>query len=87
VLVYAPTPVYPSVARAAHIAGTVVVLAIIDEHGNVVEAHAVSGSGLLIPAALRAVQARKYQPTILDGEPTPIQLHVEVTFHLAGVPD
>jgi hypothetical protein len=40
----------------------------------------VSGHPLLIPAALSAVSKRKYEPTILDGEPTPIDLRVEISF-------
>jgi periplasmic protein TonB len=83
VLLYAPALQYPAIAKAARVSGIVVVMAIIDEHGNVVEAHAVSGPSLLMPEALSSVQKRRYQPTILDGEPTPIQLRVEVTFHLA----
>ena len=37
--------------------------AIIDEQGNVVQAHVVSGPGLLLASALEAVQRWKYEPT------------------------
>jgi protein TonB len=84
VLIYSPTPVYPAVAKVAHISGTVVVMAIIDEHGNVVQAQAVSGPGILFQSALKTVTDQKYQPTILDGQPTPIQLRVEVQFQLSS---
>jgi len=30
---------------------------------------------------MKAVSLRKYEPTVLDGEPTPVNLRVEVTFH------
>jgi len=30
---------------------------------------------------MKAVSQRKYEPTILDGEATPVNLRVEVTFH------
>jgi hypothetical protein len=33
-------------------------------------------------AALKAVSERKYEPTILDGEPTPVDLRVEVNFQM-----
>jgi protein TonB len=85
VLIYRPSMIYPEIAKAAHVQGTVVVEAIIDDHGNVVQAHAVSGPGLLFPAALRTVSASKYQPTILDGQPTAIDLHVEVQFHMTSM--
>jgi periplasmic protein TonB len=75
-------PVYPPLARQTHIWGTVVVEAVIDEHGNVVEAHALSGHPLLIPAALQAVLQWKYEPTSLNGEPISVELQVQVHFDL-----
>ena len=73
-------PEYPPLARQAHISGTVVVDALIDEHGNVVQAHAVSGPPLLIPAAIKAVLQWKYEPTFLNGQPVSVELQVEVRF-------
>jgi periplasmic protein TonB len=75
-------PNYPPVARTAHVEGVVVIDAIIDERGDVVEARAVSGPGLLIPAALKAIVQWKYEPTYLDGTPVPIRMEVQVEFHL-----
>jgi periplasmic protein TonB len=75
-------PIYPILAKQSRIQGVVVIEAIIDERGNVVEEHAVSGHPLLVAAALTSVKQRKYEPTILDGEPTPVSLRVEVNFHL-----
>ena len=46
-----------------------VIDALIDERGDVTEARAISGPGLLIPAALAAVIKRRYEPTLLNGEP------------------
>jgi protein TonB len=79
-LIYGPAAVYPILASQSHVHGMVVIEAIIDEHGNVIQEKAVSGHPLLIPAALKAVSERKYEPTILDGEPTPVDLRVEVNF-------
>jgi len=83
-LIFGPDPKYPTLARQSHIGGVVVIEAIIDEHGNVVGMHAISGHPLLIPSAMEAVSKRKYEPTILDGEPTPIDLRVEVTFSVVS---
>jgi protein TonB len=80
-LLSGPAPVYPVLAKQSRISGIVVIEAIIDEHGNVVEVHAISGHPLLIPPAMKAVQQRKYEPTVLDGQATPVNLRVEVTFH------
>ena len=75
-------PVYPPLAREARIKGTVVVEAVIDEHGNVVQARVVSGHPLLIDAALQAVLLWKYEPTTLNGQPVSVELLVEVHFNL-----
>lgn len=75
-------PVYPAIARTARIEGDVVVDAVIDEHGNVVKAHVVSGPGLLVPAALAAVEQWKYAPTYLNGVAVSIGMNVTVQFHL-----
>jgi len=52
---YSIDPEYPALTRQAHISGTVVIDAVIDERGNVIQARAVSGHPLLISAALGAV--------------------------------
>jgi len=81
-LISSVDPVYSPVARVAKIEGTVVIDAVIDEHGDVVQARAISGPPLLIPSALQAVLKRKYEPTYLDGMAVPIEMRVEVGFHL-----
>jgi len=81
-LVYAPPLVYPAVARQAHVSGTVVIEAVIDDKGNVTQVKAISGPALLLEAALKAVSERRYQPTILDGMPVSIRFDVKVQFNL-----
>ena len=75
-------PAYPPLAREAHIWGTVVVDAVIDERGNVVQARVLSGHPLLIDAALKAVLQWKYEPTTLNGRPVSVELQVQVHFQL-----
>jgi periplasmic protein TonB len=82
-LLYAPPLVYPPVARLAHVAGTVVIQAVIDDKGNVTQVKAVSGPPLLLEAALKAVSERRYQPTILDGMPVSVRFDVKVQFNLS----
>ena len=80
--VYAPAPQYPVLAKQAHIEGAVVIEAIIDASGNVVQAKVVSGHPLLMQAALDAVRQWKFEPTYLNDEPVPVDLIVTVEFHL-----
>ncbi len=80
---YKTPPKYPLLALQARIEGDVQIDALIDKDGNVVQARAISGPGVLIPAALDAVKHWKYQPTYLNGVPWPIELTVHVTFSLS----
>ena len=80
--IFSPQPKYPPLALQAKIQGVVQIDAIIDIHGNVVQMKAISGSGLLIPEAMRAVAQWKYEPTYLNGVPYPVDLTVDVTFHM-----
>ena len=75
-------PIYPALARQTHMQGSVVIEAIIDERGDVVEMKVVSGPPLLIQSAMDAVRRWKYEPTYLNEEPVPVQLNVTVTFRL-----
>jgi len=82
--VYSIQPEYPPLARQAHVWGTVVVNAVIDEHGNVVQARVLSGHPLLISAALKAVLQWKYEPTLLSGTPVAVEMEVTVHFNLGN---
>jgi protein TonB len=81
---YSVQPEYPPLARQAHVWGVVVVNAVIDEHGNVVQARALSGHPLLVPAALQAVLQWKYEPTTLNGSPVAVEMEVTVRFNLGS---
>jgi TonB family protein len=67
-----PAPVYPAIARAAHASGSVTVEVLVDEAGNVVAAHAVSGHPLLQAAAVAAARQASFSPTKLSGEPVKV---------------
>ena len=66
-------PVYPQIAKAAHVEGAVVVEAIISKAGVIESLHVVSGPEMLRRAAIDAIQAARYQPYRLNGEPTEVQ--------------
>lgn len=63
-----PRPAYPAIARQAHASGQVVVQVTIDENGNVISAHAVSGHPLLQAAAAAAARGARFSPTKLSGQ-------------------
>ena len=67
-----PQPEFPAIARSAHASGEVTVQVIVDETGNVVYAHAVSGHPLLQSAAANAARQASFRPTRLEGEPVKV---------------
>ena len=67
-----PHPAYPPIARQAHASGTVVVQVTIDENGNVISAHAVSGHPLLQAVAVAAARGARFSPTKLSGQPVKV---------------
>jgi len=75
-----PKPGYPPIARAAHASGTVVVQVLIDENGNVVSAHAVSGHPLLQAAAVGAAKSARFSPTKLSGQPVKVTGVIQYNF-------
>jgi protein TonB len=75
-----PKPAYPPIARAAHASGTVVVQVLIDENGNVVSAHAVSGHPLLQAVAVGAARQARFSPTKLSGQPVKVTGVIQYNF-------
>lgn len=81
-LVYRVEPVYPPLARQAHIQGAVVLTAIIDKDGSIKNLQLVSGHPLLAPAAIEAVKQWRYKPFLLSGQPFEVETTVTVNFQL-----
>jgi TonB family protein len=77
-------PVYPPIAKAAHVSGTVVLQATITKAGMIENLHVISGPDLLQQAALEAVKDWRYRPYLLMGEPVEVQTTVNVIFTLGG---
>ena len=68
-----PQPEYPAVAKSARAQGTVSVQITVDENGDVIEAHAVSGHPLLRGAGEQAARRAKFAPTKLCGKPVKVR--------------
>ncbi len=75
-------PVYPTVAKQAHIQGNVVISTQIDKVGNVVHMQVISGPTMLRQAALDALRQWKYAPSTLNGQPISIEMQVTLKFQL-----
>ncbi|MEW6736173.1 MAG: energy transducer TonB, partial [Acidobacteriota bacterium] len=61
-------PVYPPLASAGRLLGTVDVSIVIDEEGNVISARALIGHSMLKGAAVEAVRRWKFKTTKVNGK-------------------
>ena len=75
-------PVYPPIAQSARVQGVVIVEALIDDQGNVVNARIVRSIPLLDAAALDAVCKWKYAPADVDGRLVAVVMTVTANFAL-----
>ena len=75
-------PAYPPAAIKAQIEGVVVLEATVTERGDVADIKVISGPPMLIPAAIKAVEEWKYEPTLINGRPVPVILTARVSFSL-----
>jgi len=84
-LVSQPRIEYPPMARAQRITGSVIISALVDEQGNVVETRLIRGappnSGLN-QVALENVKRRKYKPALANGKPGRVWVAIQVDFKL-----
>ena len=81
-LIQKSVPMYPPIARAARISGTVVLHAVISTSGSVINLQAVSGPAMLQQSALDAVQKWKFRPFLLNNQPVEVETTVNVIFTL-----
>jgi TonB family protein len=77
-------PVYPEIAKAAHVQGAVVVRATISKDGTVKDLQYISGAPMLVVSAIEAVQQWKYKPYLLNGESTEVQTTITLNYSLEG---
>jgi protein TonB len=75
-------PIYPAIARAARVQGTVILDAVIDETGKVTTVRVLRSNPPLDAAAIDAVRQWEFTPTLLNGQPIPIVMTVTITFTL-----
>jgi len=79
-----PQPVYPPIAKAAHVQGVVVLHALISKQGTIEDLKVISGPPMLTGAAVDAVKRWRYKPYLLSGDPTEVETTINVNFTFSG---
>ena len=77
-------PIYPPVAKASQVQGTVVLSAIIGKDGSVEKLIVVSGPPMLIRSAIDAVSQWQYKPFLLNGQPIEVATTINVNYTFEG---
>ncbi len=83
VRLFAPEPRYTEIARKVRVQGRVIVEAIIDETGRVVETKVVKSLPMgLDQAAVDAISQWRFEPGTLRGKPVPVRYNLTINFRL-----
>jgi protein TonB len=82
-LIRKTVPVYPAIAKAAGVGGTVRLAATISRNGTIENLRVTGGPAMLQQAALDAVKTWLYRPYLLDGQPVEVETTVDVIFTLS----
>jgi protein TonB len=77
-------PLYPPIAKAARVSGTVVLQATISKTGTIENLRVISGPPMLTSAAMEAVRSWRYRPYLLNNDPVEVETTVNVVFSLGS---
>ena len=83
-LIHGVQPVYPALAKSAHVQGTVEFTAVISRQGRVENLQLVHGHPLLVNAAKDAILQWQYRPTMLNGQAVEVLTTIMVNFTLSN---
>jgi TonB family protein len=83
-LIQKAPPIYPTIAKAARVSGTVELQATISKAGTIKDLHIVSGPAMLRQSALDAVRTWRYKPYKLNNDPVEVETTVNVVFTLGN---
>jgi protein TonB len=75
-------PLYPVIARQAHIDGVVILEAVLDDRGRVESVRVLRSIPMLDQAAVDAVRQWRFTPALLNGQAVPVVMTVTVNFTL-----
>jgi TonB family protein len=73
-------PAYPKALQDAHVAGTVILRAVIAKDGSIEEVTPLSGPQQLVRITIDAVRQWKYQPTVVEGAPVEVSTTINIDF-------
>jgi TonB family protein len=77
-----PRPIYPAIAQALRVSGTVVLNVVIYSDGKLQPLNVVSGPAMLQMAAMECARKWTYKPFLNNGEPVEVSTTVSVPFVL-----
>jgi len=81
--IYSPEPEFSDEARKAKFQGTCTLSLIVSKDGRPSDIRVVGSLGMgLDEKAIEAVSKWKFEPAMKDGHPVPVNIEVEVDFHL-----
>ncbi len=83
-LIHRVAPVYPALAKAAGVQGSVEFRVTIGKDGHVENIELMRGHPLLVNAAKDALMQWVYRPTLLNGQPVAVQTEIAVAFTLSS---
>jgi protein TonB len=83
-LVSRTPPVYPPIAIAAGVSGTVVLAATISKSGLIENLRVLSGPAMLRNSAMDAVRNWRYRPYLLNNQPVEVETTVNVVFSMGN---
>jgi len=83
-LIQKTQPVYPPIAKAARVSGTVILQATISKAGTITNLRVVTGPAMLQQSAMDAVKSWRYRPYLLNNEPVEVETTINVIFTLGG---
>lgn len=75
-------PVYPKLARAAHLEGTVELSILVDEGGRPMEIRVLGGPAPFLAESERAVRQWRFTPASANGVPCPARFRLTLHFRL-----
>jgi TonB family protein len=82
-LIYGPDPEFSDEARKAKYQGVVVVNLVVDAGGNPQRIRVIRPLGMgLDEKAVEAVRQYKFRPAMLNGKAVPVEINIEVNFHI-----